>query len=96
MIKDFQKSAIIVGDRNVSYSEMLQRIHLFSQYTKGEKGDRVLILSENREGWIYAFFSVWARQEIATPVDAILMASRTKSTLVREVQTQVGRQSLMM
>ncbi len=70
MIKDFQKSAIIVGDRNVSYSEMLQRIHLFSQYTKGEKGDRVLILSENREGWIYAFFSVWARQEIATPVDA--------------------------
>ena len=70
MIKDFQKSAIIVGDRNVSYSEMLQRIHLFAQYTKGGKGDRVLILSENREGWIYAFFSVWARQEIATPVDA--------------------------
>lgn len=70
MIKDFQKTAIVVGEKKVSYCEMLQRIHLFSQHTTGDKGDRVLILSENREGWIYAFFSIWERNQIATPVDA--------------------------
>ena len=68
MIKDFQKTAIVVGEKKVSYCEMLQRIHLFSQHTTGDKGDRVLILSENREGWIYAFFSIWERNQIATPV----------------------------
>lgn len=70
MIKDFQKPAIIVGEKSVSYCEMLQRIQLFAQHTTGEKGDRVLILSENREGWVYAFFSIWSKQQIATPVDA--------------------------
>ncbi len=70
MIKDFQKTAIMVGERNVSYTEMLQRVQLFAQHTTGEAGDRVLVLSENREGWIYAFLSVWARKQIATPVDA--------------------------
>ncbi len=70
MIKDFQKTAIMVGERNVSYTEMLQRVQLFAQHTTGKAGDRVLVLSENREGWIYAFLSVWARKQIATPVDA--------------------------
>ncbi len=70
MIKDFQKTAIMVGERNVSYTEMLQRVQLFAEQTTGQAGDRVLVLSENREGWIYAFLSVWARKQIATPVDA--------------------------
>ena len=70
MIKDFQKTAIIAGERNVSYAEMLKRIQLFSWHTPGDPGDRVLILSENREGWIYALFSIWTRKQIATPVDA--------------------------
>ena len=30
----------------------------------------MLIFSENREGWIYAFYSVWANHGIAVPVDA--------------------------
>lgn len=70
MIKDFGKTAIVVGERNVSYTEMLQRVQLFAQHTTGGTGDRVLVLSENREGWIYAFLAVWTRKQIATPVDA--------------------------
>ena len=68
MIKDFQKTAIVVGEKKVSYCEMLQRIHLFSQHTTGDKGDRVLILSENREGWIYAFFSIWEKVAVRNKI----------------------------
>lgn len=70
MIKDFQKTAIISGERNVSYKEVLQRIQLFATVTPHGKGDITLIIGENREGWIYAFFAVWHNQGVAVPVDA--------------------------
>lgn len=70
MIKDYQKTAIISGDRIISYTEMLQRIQLFSLVTPHEKGKMTLIIGENREGWIYAFFAVWHNQGIPVPVDA--------------------------
>lgn len=70
MIQNRHKTAIIAGDRRVSYSEMLGRINLFAQHTPQKHGCKTLILSENREGWIYAFFSVWQNQGIAVPVDA--------------------------
>ncbi len=70
MIKDFNKTAIIVGERNVSYAEMLQRVGLFATLIPQEKNAKTIIMSENREGWIYAFFAVWANRGIAVPVDA--------------------------
>ncbi|MCR5820413.1 MAG: AMP-binding protein [Bacteroidaceae bacterium] len=70
MIKDSDSIAIIAGERNVTFSELLQRISLFSHYTPKKAGERTLIFAENREGWIYAFYSVWANRGIAVPVDA--------------------------
>ncbi len=70
MIKDYCKTAIIAGEREVSYKEMLKRIELFAAETEMGEGDRTVIFSENREGWIYAFFSVWNNKGIAVPVDA--------------------------
>lgn len=84
MIKDFKKIAIINGARRVTFKEMLQRITLFGRYFHEESKQeasrpvqdrqKVLIFSENREGFIYAFFSVWLNRSIAVPVDA--MASK--------------------
>lgn len=62
--------AIIAGERNISYPELNQRINLFAQYSPKEEGSKTIIFSENREGWIYAFFSVWRNGGIAVPVDA--------------------------
>lgn len=70
MIKEFQNTAIMVGERNISYSQLLDYINLFSKYTPQHEGDKTLIFSENREGWIYAFFSVWQNKGVAVPVDA--------------------------
>jgi len=84
MIKDFHKTAIISGEHYVSYSEMLQRITHFSliqrqqvpnlaELAEQKQGYRIgakaVIFSENREGWIYAFFAVWNNRGVAVPVD---------------------------
>ncbi len=70
MIKDFHKTAIIAGDRYISFNEMLRRITLFGRHTSSDKGAKSIILCENREGWIYAFYSIWLNRGIAVPVDA--------------------------
>ena len=69
MIKDFNKTAIAAGDRQISYSELLSRISQYSEYTPKQKGVKTVILSENREGWAYALFSIWNNGGIAVPVD---------------------------
>lgn len=70
MIKDFNKTAIIAGKNRVSYSELLQRITQFAGLCPKEKGSKTIILSENREGWIYSLFAIWKNKGIAVPVDA--------------------------
>ena len=70
MIKDSQRIAIMAGSRNVTFSELLQRTTLYARQSHAGKGDRTLIFAENREGWIFAFYSVWATRGIAVPVDA--------------------------
>ena len=70
MIKESTGIAIISGERNITYTELLQRIALYSRKSPVKAGERMLIFSENREGWIYAFYSAWANHGIAVPVDA--------------------------
>ena len=73
MITDWRKTAIAVGDRKISFAEMLVRISMYGEYTpkfSGSEKPKTIILSENREGWIYAFFSIWLNKGIAVPVDA--------------------------
>lgn len=70
MIKNKKIPAIIAGERTVSYPELNQRINLFALHTPNSSQCKTLIFSENREGWIYAFFSIWRNHGIAIPVDA--------------------------
>lgn len=70
MIKDFNKTAIITADRDISYSELIRRNALFASESALPAGERMLIVSENREGWLYSLFAVWQRAGIAVPVDA--------------------------
>lgn len=75
MIKDFQKTAIVTQKGEISYSEMLKLIDIYAHHTPRQKGAKTLIFGENREGWIYAFFSVWRNEGVAVPVDAGSTAS---------------------
>ena len=72
---DLNKIAIIAGEHNVTYSELLQRVAQFARKTPKGKQTKTIVFSENREGWAYAFFSVWLNEGIAVPVDASSTAS---------------------
>lgn len=67
---DFEKTAIIAGERTVSFAQALQYIDMFAEQTPSENDNRIIVFSENCEGWIYAFFSIWQQGAVAVPVDA--------------------------
>ena len=50
MIKDFSKTAIIVGEREVSYRAMLKRIELYAAQTEMAEGDRFCALYSRGTG----------------------------------------------
>ena len=57
-IKNPDKIAIIAGEREVSFAKALQYINMFAGQIPHSDGHRIIVFSENSEGWIYAFFSV--------------------------------------
>lgn len=67
---DSNPIAIIAGERKVTYDEMLRRVTIFAEQSEKSAGAKTIILAENREGWIYALYGVWANKGIVVPVDA--------------------------
>jgi len=70
MIKELDKPAIITLEKEVNFAEMLRHMSHFAEVANLKQGDKCIILSENREGWIYSVYSIWASKGIAVPVDA--------------------------
>lgn len=70
MIPDFNRIAIIAGNRNVTFTDLVKKTCMFSDIAKINPKDKVVIFSENREGWLYSIFSVWYAHGIAVPVDS--------------------------
>ena len=67
---ELNKIAIIAGEHEVTYAEMLQRVAQFSRKTPSGPDTKTVIFSENREGWAYAFYAIWLNEGVAVPVDA--------------------------
>ena len=72
---NLDRIAIMSNGGDVTYHEMLQHVSLFGSKTKDLMPQKTLIFSENRIGWVYAFFSVWQNKSIAVPVDATATVS---------------------
>lgn len=70
MITPSNRVAIISGDRQVTFNQMLGHIAAYAEQCPQEAGVKTLILSENCEGWIYALYAVWHNRGIVVPVDA--------------------------
>ncbi|MDR2929170.1 MAG: AMP-binding protein [Cytophagaceae bacterium] len=70
MLKNFgNRIAAAFGGDNISYKNLHGKINFFSSLYNIDKGDRAVVFSENRMGWIYAFYSVWKKRGIAVSVD---------------------------
>ena len=70
MIKEFNRTAILTAHEDISYSQLLDRIHIFAKQSCKQKGAKTIIFSDNRPGWIYAFFAIWENEGLVVPVDA--------------------------
>lgn len=71
LINEYENSiAIIAGEKQITFDEMKKRVSLYSQHTPREVEAKTIVLSENREGWIYAAYAVWENKGIVVPVDA--------------------------
>lgn len=69
-INEKNKTAFVYDDREISYRELLASIGQYSNSFSLAKGDRVLLFSENRPEWIYAFYASWGKGGINVPIDA--------------------------
>ncbi|HZK04158.1 MAG TPA: AMP-binding protein [Bacteroidaceae bacterium] len=75
MIINRDKTAIALKEILISYSELLMKVTQFSRISNQKAGEKTVIFSENRVGWIYAFYSIWNNNGIAVPVDSSSTAS---------------------
>ena len=67
---------IAIAGKNISipYNEILQQVGLYSSMLGDVANQRVVIFSENRHEWVYAFYAIIKNKGIAVPVDALSTA----------------------
>ena len=70
LIKSSCRVAIMSGEREITYSDLLRYANLYAKYIPTEKGTKTIILGENREGWFFALYAVWCNEGVVIPVDA--------------------------
>lgn len=70
LIKASNRVAIISGEREITYSDLLRYATLFAKQIPDAKGAKTLIVSENREGWFFSLYGVWRNEGVVVPVDA--------------------------
>jgi long-chain acyl-CoA synthetase len=68
-IKDFNKTALICRDQEISYAQTIAAVKSLAATYQLKKGERAAIFSENRPEWVYSLFSVWEKSGIGVPID---------------------------
>ncbi len=69
-----EKTAITGKNINLSYDELLQQVIGYSSLLGEVAHQRVIILSENRQEWIFALYAIINNKGVAVPVDALSTA----------------------
>lgn len=73
-IKASEKTALIFQNKIFSYKHVIQNTEYFASLYSEELTSKVAIFSENRPGWIFAFYSAWKNDCIAVPIDFMSVA----------------------
>lgn len=63
------KTAIIYGDKEYSYREIINAAKYYGSLLDIQLDDRVVIFTENRPEFFFSFFGVWDRKGIAVNID---------------------------
>jgi long-chain acyl-CoA synthetase len=68
-LKDHNKTAMILKDQEVNYSELISKVNSYSNLLPDKNLSKAAIFCENRFEWVYAFYSVWMKNAVAVPID---------------------------
>ncbi|WP_088655246.1 AMP-binding protein [Geofilum rhodophaeum] len=94
-----EQLAIAYGKDQISYGNLFAKLELYSGLCEMGKGERVVVFSENRPGWFYAFYAIWKQQAIPVPVDFMATASEVayilKDAAPAAVFVSESKQALM-
>lgn len=68
-LKRHDKTALVLKDTKVSYTELFEKIESFRQFVKDKESKKIAIFSENRLEYVYALYSSWFEGNIFVPID---------------------------
>ena len=89
MIKNHgSKVAIQSGDKTITYQGLIASIHYFAGLYTVSEAARVVVFSENRVGYIAAFYSAWQQKAIGVPVDFMATVSEV-AYIINDCQPEV-------
>jgi long-chain acyl-CoA synthetase len=68
-IQDFGKTALTGKGFTYTYNQLLKQIDYYSYFFKDSINGKVVIFSENRPEWVFAFYASWKNAQIVVPID---------------------------
>ena len=74
-LKDFNKTAMILRDQEISYKELIRNVNYYSSILSKNDLSKVAIFCENRLEWAFSFYSVLKKKAISVPIDHMSAAS---------------------
>jgi len=74
-LSDHKTTALIFGDRQYSYADVLSSCGVFASLIKKHSAKRVAIISENRPEWVYTIYSSWYVEAVPVLFDHSAEAS---------------------
>ncbi|MFW6366525.1 MAG: AMP-binding protein, partial [Spirochaetota bacterium] len=69
MIQDHNKTALVSGSREITYTELISYIRDFAHHMKRYRSKKIAIFCENRPEWIYAYYGSWELGCTNIPID---------------------------
>jgi long-chain acyl-CoA synthetase len=82
LLKTGDNTAIVENGKFISYNEVHQRVKATALTYQPSSNAKVAIYSENRPGWVYAFYSAWHSGCTVVPID--FMASPSEVAYILE------------
>ncbi len=67
-LQNHNKTALISGEKSVSYYRLLQYVGFYSSMISC-RNERIAIFSENREEWVYSFWAIMKSNNMAVTID---------------------------
>jgi len=69
LLESSQKTAIVYGEKSLTYEQLLCHVSEYSALLKRKKAGKLLIFSENRAEYIYAMYAAFKNGETVIPID---------------------------